>query len=113
MDGRHEAARPRPADSLAAWKECNDCAFIPARRGCSAPAHTEFGNMNWPMPQVQLRGRCGVTRARCRSARGHSCQLSGTHSQKETTMKNERKETDKKKGTLRPWLVDVSVEHLR
>jgi len=28
-------------------------------------------------------------------------------------MKNERKETDKKKGTLRPWLVDVTVEHLR
>ena len=24
-----------------------------------------------------------------------------------------RKETDKKKGTLRPWLVDVQVEHLR
>jgi hypothetical protein len=36
-----------------------------------------------------------------------------THSHKETTVKNERKETDKKKGTLRPWLVDVSVEHLR
>jgi hypothetical protein len=28
-------------------------------------------------------------------------------------MKNDRKETDKKKGTLRPWLVDVAVEHLR
>jgi len=28
-------------------------------------------------------------------------------------MKNERKETDKKKGTRRPWLVDVAVEHLR
>jgi len=28
-------------------------------------------------------------------------------------VKNERKETDKKKGTLRPWLVDVQVEHLR
>ena len=27
-------------------------------------------------------------------------------------MKNE-KTTDKKKGTLRPWLVDVPVEHLR
>jgi len=27
-------------------------------------------------------------------------------------MKNERK-TDKKKETLRPWLVDVAVEHLR
>jgi hypothetical protein len=29
-------------------------------------------------------------------------------------MKNDRKEADKKKGTpLRPWLVDVPVEHLR
>jgi len=27
-------------------------------------------------------------------------------------VKNDRK-TDKKKGTLRPWLVDVSLEHLR
>jgi hypothetical protein len=32
---------------------------------------------------------------------------------RETVMKNDRKETDKKKGTLRPWLVDVAVEHLR
>jgi hypothetical protein len=28
-------------------------------------------------------------------------------------MKGDRKEADKKKGTLRPWLVDVAVEHLR
>jgi len=28
-------------------------------------------------------------------------------------MKNDRKEADKKKGPLRPWLVDVAVEHLR
>jgi len=28
-------------------------------------------------------------------------------------MKSDRKEADKKKGTLRPWLVDVAVEHLR
>jgi len=27
-------------------------------------------------------------------------------------MKNDRK-TDKKKETLRPWLIDVAVEHLR
>jgi hypothetical protein len=38
---------------------------------------------------------------------------SGRHPQKEIHVKNERKETDKKKGTLRPWLVDVSLEHLR
>jgi len=28
-------------------------------------------------------------------------------------MKTERKETDKKRETLRPWLIDVAVEHLR
>jgi hypothetical protein len=36
-----------------------------------------------------------------------------TVSSRREAMKNERKETDKKKGTLRPWLVDVAVEHLR
>jgi len=28
-------------------------------------------------------------------------------------MKDERKESGKKKGPLRPWLVDVVVDHLR
>jgi len=28
-------------------------------------------------------------------------------------MKNERKDPDKKRETLRPWLIDVAVEHLR
>jgi len=28
-------------------------------------------------------------------------------------MKKDKAEADKKKGTLRPWLVDVAVEHLR
>jgi len=28
-------------------------------------------------------------------------------------MKNDAKDTGKKKGTLRPWLIDVAVEHLR
>jgi hypothetical protein len=27
--------------------------------------------------------------------------------------RHDRKEADKKKGTLRPWLIDVAVEHLR
>ena len=30
----------------------------------------------------------------------------------EKDMKNDKR-TDEKKGTLRPWLVDVQVEHLR
>jgi len=28
-------------------------------------------------------------------------------------MKNDRKDVDKKKIPLRPWLVDVVIEHLR
>jgi len=28
-------------------------------------------------------------------------------------MKDQRKESGKKKGPLRPWLVDVVVDHLR
>jgi hypothetical protein len=35
------------------------------------------------------------------------------HSSKGEAMKNDKKSTDKKTGTLRPWLVDVQVEHLR
>ncbi len=31
----------------------------------------------------------------------------------ENHMKNGKKGTTKKTGTLRPWLVDVQVEHLR
>ena len=31
----------------------------------------------------------------------------------ERQMKNERKDPDKKRETLRPWLVDVAIEHLR
>jgi hypothetical protein len=46
-------------------------------------------------------------------AKSKSSISGSTPVQGEIAMKNERKETDKKKGTLRPWLVDVSVEHLR
>ena len=31
----------------------------------------------------------------------------------EGQMKNGKKDTNKKSGTLRPWLIDVAVEHLR
>jgi hypothetical protein len=31
----------------------------------------------------------------------------------EKAMKNDKKSTDKKKGTLRPWLVDVQVDNMR
>jgi uncharacterized protein len=52
IDGRQEDARQRAAsrfEQLAAWKECDDCAFIPVcAGGCSVAAHTELGNMNRP-----------------------------------------------------------------
>jgi uncharacterized protein len=52
IDGRDDESRQRAAsrfDQLAAWKECNDCAFIPVcAGGCSVAAHTELGNMNRP-----------------------------------------------------------------
>ena len=41
--------RRRSFEQLAAWKECNDCAFIPVcAGGCTVAAHTELGDMNTP-----------------------------------------------------------------
>jgi uncharacterized protein len=52
IDGREEARRAdarKRFDALAAWKECNDCAFIPVcAGGCSTAAHTELLDMNKP-----------------------------------------------------------------
>jgi len=47
-DGLRRAAAARFA-KIAAWEECDDCAFIPVcAGGCSAAAHTELGDMNKP-----------------------------------------------------------------
>jgi sulfatase maturation enzyme AslB (radical SAM superfamily) len=36
-------------EQLAAWKECDDCAFVPVcAGGCTVAAHTELRNMNKP-----------------------------------------------------------------
>jgi uncharacterized protein len=52
IDGRREDRREQAAsrfDQLAAWKDCDDCAFIPVcAGGCSVAAHTELGDMNRP-----------------------------------------------------------------
>ena len=52
IDGRRDGWRDASAnrfDRLAAWTECNDCAFIPVcAGGCSTAAHTELGDMNKP-----------------------------------------------------------------
>jgi uncharacterized protein len=52
IDGRAEGWRNESAarfDALAAWKECDDCAFIPVcAGGCSVAAHTELLDMNKP-----------------------------------------------------------------
>jgi len=44
-----QAAASTRFETLAAWKECNDCAFIPlCAGGCSTAAHLELGDMNRP-----------------------------------------------------------------
>ena len=52
IDGRQESWRQSAAarfEALAAWKQCNDCAFIPVcAGGCTVAAHTELGDLNAP-----------------------------------------------------------------
>ena len=52
IDGRRDPARDRAAERfsrIAAWKDCQDCAFIPVcAGGCSVAAHTELGSMQKP-----------------------------------------------------------------
>jgi uncharacterized protein len=47
-DGRLTAAARR-FERLAAWKECNDCAFIPVcAGGCTVAANAELGDIDAP-----------------------------------------------------------------
>ena len=53
IDGRAGRAgarrRRRDFEKLAAWKDCDDCAFIPVcAGGCSVASHTELGDMHAP-----------------------------------------------------------------
>jgi len=52
IDGSGNAFRSIAAqrfEQLAAWKECQDCAFIPVcAGGCSVASHSELGDMNVP-----------------------------------------------------------------
>jgi uncharacterized protein len=52
IDGRQEDYRSqalRNFERLAAWQECNDCAFIPVcAGGCTVAAHNELGDMHAP-----------------------------------------------------------------
>ena len=52
IDGRSDELRARAAsrfEKIAAWKDCDDCAFIPVcAGGCSVAAHTELGSINKP-----------------------------------------------------------------
>ena len=52
IDNRQDDLRSAAAKRFAkitAWKDCNDCAFIPVcAGGCSAAAHIELGDMNKP-----------------------------------------------------------------
>jgi uncharacterized protein len=52
IDGRQDPWRNRSAENfakLAAWKDCDDCAFIPVcAGGCSVAAANELGNVHAP-----------------------------------------------------------------
>jgi uncharacterized protein len=52
IDGRTETLRMEAAarfEALAAWKECNDCAFIPVcAGGCTVAAYNELGSIGAP-----------------------------------------------------------------
>jgi uncharacterized protein len=52
IDGRREARRAQAAarfETLAPWRQCGDCTFVPVcGGGCSVAAHTELGDMNTP-----------------------------------------------------------------
>jgi uncharacterized protein len=52
IDGRMDPVRAHAAnrfDALAAWEECNDCAFIPVcAGGCTVAAYNELGSVNAP-----------------------------------------------------------------
>lgn len=52
IDGRDDQAKSHARsafEQLAAWKECQDCAFIPVcAGGCTVAAHAEFGDINKP-----------------------------------------------------------------
>ncbi len=52
IDGRRDEFLDSAAarfDKIAAWRECDDCAFIPVcAGGCSVAAHTELGSMDRP-----------------------------------------------------------------
>jgi uncharacterized protein len=52
IDGRREAHHSQALknfERLAAWEQCNDCAFIPVcAGGCTVAAHNELGDMHAP-----------------------------------------------------------------
>jgi uncharacterized protein len=52
IDGHHDTTRSRALERferLAAWKECQDCAFIPVcAGGCSVASDVQLGDMNRP-----------------------------------------------------------------
>ena len=52
IDGRQESLRAAAAkrfEVITAWKECDDCAFVPVcAGGCTVAAHAELGDMNKP-----------------------------------------------------------------
>ena len=80
IDGRRDAALARAAvrfDSVAAWKACNDCAFIPVcAGGCTAAGHTEHGSIQSPSCH-KASFEAGVVSLAREAARTSDCELVG------------------------------------
>ena len=129
---RHAVGRPhrRPAGAGAAHaalavrgarrrgRSADDCAFIPVcAGGCTVAAYNELGSIDKPNCHKTAIQAGARRRSRGRlppSAPQPSTSYVTTtrhRTVQEDSMKNEKKQD--KKGTLRPWLVDVVVDNLR
>jgi uncharacterized protein len=78
IDGRREAIRVRAAErfeAVAAWKQCNDCAFIPVcAGGCTVAGHTELGSIQAPSCH-KASFEAGLVSLARDAARAQECEL--------------------------------------
>ena len=117
IDGRREDYRSlalRNFERLAAWEQCNDCAFIPVcAGGCTVASHNELGDMHAPNCHKPSFEAGLVALARDARAAVAVVGVGNRISKRRRQMKGKKTEDQKKTGTLRPWLVDVVVDNLR
>jgi uncharacterized protein len=120
IDGRQEPARSHAAsrfEALSAWQECRDCSFIPSAPAAARSPRTTSSAASTSPTVTRRPSRPASSRSRGRlppSAPQPSTSYVTTtrhRTFRRIPMKNEKKQV--KKGTLRPWLVDVVVDNLR